>query len=135
MWVILKRKEYYRKRSYNYSKLKSDITNLIQRRSEIREMIKAKRISDKFVERIMLATTVVNDCRYCTWGHTKMALKMGITKKEINSIYYSDFEDIPEEERLAFMFAQNFAEAKNQPSMESIKSLFQYYGNERGMIL
>jgi hypothetical protein len=61
-----------------------------------------------------------------------MALKLGISQEEINSIYNSDFDSIPEEERLALMFAQNFAEAKNQPSLESIKSLVQYYGNERG---
>ena len=91
---------------------------MIQRRSLIRETVAAKRISEVFAERIMLATTAVNDRRYCTWGHTKMALKMGISQHEINSIYNSDFGDIPEEERLALMFAQNFAEAKNKPSLE-----------------
>ncbi len=105
---------------------------MILRRSMMREMMRAKRISDKFVERIMLATTAVNDCRYCTWGHTKMALKIGISQEEINSIYKSDFDDIPEEERLGLMFAQNFAETENKPSKETIHSLFQYYGKNKG---
>lgn len=105
---------------------------MIQRRSFIRETVRSKRISDKFVERIMLATTAVNDCRYYTWGNTKMALKLGISQEEINSIYNSDFDGIPQEQRLALLFAQDFAETENQPSMEAINSLFQYYGRSKG---
>ena len=36
------------------------------------------RISPALREQIMLAVTSVNDCRYCNWGHTALALRNGV---------------------------------------------------------
>ncbi len=36
------------------------------------------RISRALREQVMLAVTSVNDCRYCTWGHTALALRNGV---------------------------------------------------------
>lgn len=41
---------------------------------------RAKRIGKDFVERIMMAVTEVNGCRYCSYFHTRVALKAGIKK-------------------------------------------------------
>jgi AhpD family alkylhydroperoxidase len=36
------------------------------------------RISPALREQVMLAVTSVNDCRYCDWGHTTLALRSGV---------------------------------------------------------
>ncbi len=36
------------------------------------------RISPALREQVMLAVTSVNDCRYCNWGHTALALRHGV---------------------------------------------------------
>jgi AhpD family alkylhydroperoxidase len=36
------------------------------------------RISPALRQQIMLAVTSVNDCRYCNWGHTALALRNGV---------------------------------------------------------
>ena len=36
------------------------------------------RISRALREQVMLGVTSVNDCRYCNWGHTALALRNGV---------------------------------------------------------
>ncbi|MGZ7044570.1 MAG: carboxymuconolactone decarboxylase family protein, partial [Methanobacterium sp.] len=52
-------------------------------------MYKAKRnkeLNSKFIERIMLAVTEVNDCALCSYAHTKRALECGMSNEEIQKI-------------------------------------------------
>ncbi len=37
-------------------------------------------------EMVMLSTTSVNDCRYCSWLHTHLALQNGVDLDELNQI-------------------------------------------------
>ena len=36
------------------------------------------RTSRALREQVVLAVTSVNDCRYCNWGHTVLALRNGV---------------------------------------------------------
>jgi len=49
----------------------------------------------------MLAVTAVNGCRYCSYFHTKQALKSGITAEEIRDLLAGDVANCPQDEAVA----------------------------------
>lgn len=88
-------------------------------------------ISKAFQERIMLAVTEVNGCKYCNYFHTSLAMKEGISKAEIRAMRTGKTSDMPEDEALAFMYAQHYADTGGKPDQESRDRLGSYYGNEK----
>ena len=94
------------------------------------------RISKQFMERIMLAVTEVNGCRYCSYFHTQVSLKAGLKKEEISRALEGDFKDAPQEELATLYFAQYYAESAGKPNPEAVRCLFDAYGDKRsGAIL
>jgi AhpD family alkylhydroperoxidase len=89
-------------------------------------------ISPAFRERLMLAVTDVNNCRYCRVFHQYQASQAGITREEIREIN-SGFlpDDIPDEERTAVAYARNWAEMDSHPDQDSRRQLLECYGEER----
>ena len=85
-------------------------------------------LSHKLQERIMLAVTSVNECRYCSFFHTKMALESGCSETEIQAILDHDLSCADQEEFPALAFAQHFAESHENPSRAAVKHLVAYYG-------
>lgn len=99
-------------------------------------MLKAKRneeLSSKFIERIMLAVTEVNDCLICSYAHTKRALESGMTNEEIQKILAGVTEDVPADEVAAVMFAQHYADTRGHPTKESWQRIVETYGNSRAI--
>ena len=86
-------------------------------------------ISPPFSERIMLAVTAVNDCRYCSYGHAKRALKCGVTPEEIELLLSGDVGHVPEDEAPAILFAQHYAESGGKPDPDAARALAERYGN------
>jgi AhpD family alkylhydroperoxidase len=79
----------------------------------------------------MLAVTAVNGCRYCSYFHTKQALKSGISLEEISKLLSGDINDCPEEEALALIYAQHWAESNTHPDPEAVKKLQETYNFEK----
>ena len=70
-------------------------------------------------EKVMLATTSVNDCRYCSWVHTRAALNKGIDIEEVNQLLAGVTGNISDEkEAVAIIFAQHYAEEMTKASNE-----------------
>ena len=88
-------------------------------------------ITEQFGERIMMAVTEVNGCRYCSYFHTQVALKAGMEEKEIRETLSGDFSQAPTEELPALYFAQHYAENAGKPEPEMINQLIAVYGNEK----
>lgn len=84
-----------------------------------------------FQEKIMLAVTSVNECKYCSYFHSKMAIEHGCVDEEVNAILSKDFKCMTPEELPALAFAQHFAESHETPSKEAIRSLLKQYGFQR----
>ena len=93
------------------------------------------RISKQFMERIMLAVTEVNGCRYCSFFHTKVSLKAGLKKEEIKRALDGDFKDAPQEELGALYFAQHYAESAGKPNPETVLCLTDAYGEKKSRVL
>ena len=79
----------------------------------------------------MLAVTAVDGCRYCSYFHAKLALKDGISDKEISLLLSGDFDSCPEDEALAIAYAQHWAESDAHPDNEAVLRLQQVYGLEK----
>jgi len=79
----------------------------------------------------MLAVTAVNGCRYCSYFHAKQALKSGITTGEISKLLSGDVTNCLEEEAMAVIYAQHWAESDAHPDPEAVQGLQQAYGVEK----
>ena len=84
-------------------------------------------LSDAFRERIMLAVTEVNGCRYCQYAHAKMALDAGLSQEEIKSLSSGSFHNCPDQEVPALLYAQHWAEQNGQPDVDTREKLFDVY--------
>ena len=68
-------------------------------------------------EKVMLGVTSVNDCRWCSWLHSGIALKHGVDLAELQSLLdRSTFGAVDEREATAVLFAQHFAETRRRPT-------------------
>ena len=88
-------------------------------------------MDSQFQERIILAVTSVNDCKYCSYFHSKMAIEHGCQDEEINSILKRDFSCSDNDEIPALAFAQHFAESHEHPSAQSVAQLLNHYGKHK----
>ena len=83
-------------------------------------------------EKVVLGVTSINDCRYCEWGHTHWALANGVPLEEVNQILGFQIESLQATnpaEAAAILFAQHYAEQRDQFDSESIENLRKYYSD------
>jgi AhpD family alkylhydroperoxidase len=109
----------FKKRSYTPRSFFRDLREMLARRSEIRDTARSGRVSQAFAEKIMMAVTAVNGCRYCAYFHTRQALAEGVSQDEIARILALELDEFPPEEAVALAFAQHWAETAGQPDPEA----------------
>jgi len=93
----------------------------------IRKAMRSEVISPAFRERLMLAVTAVNECRYCAHAHSKEALKHGIGQPELEQLLLGEFEECPRREIPAILYAQLWAESDGKPPAEALDELEKHY--------
>ncbi|MFN2290412.1 MAG: carboxymuconolactone decarboxylase family protein [Anaerolineae bacterium] len=118
----------FKKRYYTPRAFWRDLRVVMAGMPGFRDTARSGRVSRAFAEKIMLAVTEVNGCRYCAYGHTRMALKEGVSPEEIEKILAAELGDFPEEEAVALAFAQHWAETAGQPDPEAERRFREYYG-------
>ena len=89
-----------------------------------------KKISKAFQNHIMLAVTEVNGCQACTWFHTKHAARMKLNEEDISSLLSGEIQNLPEEEHVALLFAQHYADTFGVYDLEEFTAVKEYYGEE-----
>jgi AhpD family alkylhydroperoxidase len=100
-----------------------------QHRGEIRQAMAL--LDAPFRERLMLAVTQVNGCRYCAHQHAKMALACGLSEDEIAQMLDGVVEQCPPEERVAVLYAQHWADTAGHPDAEARQKVLETYGEEK----
>ena len=90
-------------------------------------------ITSQFTERIMLAVTEVNDCAACSFVHTKMALETGMDSEEIQRMLSGSFDNIPQEQLQAVLFAQHYADSNGHPSEKAWEKVIAQYGESKAL--
>jgi AhpD family alkylhydroperoxidase len=81
-------------------------------------------------EKVFLGVTSINDCRYCSWGHSHWARAHGVSLEEINQILSQQIESLQARnpaEAAAILFAQHYAEQLGRFDPQAIENLRQYY--------
>ena len=122
----------FNKRTYkNPKELFSDLLFPIRNGRRLKQAKKQGLITEAFQERLMLAVTAVHSCRYCSYVHTKQALKSGISSQEICRLLSGDVANCPEEEAVAVIYAQHWAESDAHPNPEVYRKLRQTYGAKK----
>jgi len=122
----------FQKRYYDrWSVFWGDLTFLISNRDQIKRAMASPEIDPAFRERLMMAVTEVNGCRYCRTFHVGQAKQAGISMEEI-SIYLQGTipDDIPERQKLAVCYAQHWAETESQPDSDYIDQVKETYGED-----
>jgi AhpD family alkylhydroperoxidase len=90
-----------------------------------------RQINRGFTEKIMLVTTAVNGCTYCSWFHAKQALTSGIGEEEIKNMVNLQFKtDASDFETGALLYAQHYAETDRNPEEELTRRFVEYYGSK-----
>jgi len=92
-------------------------------------------IDKQFAERIFLAVTSVNGCRYCSFYHAKLALTSGLEMNLIRDLLAGDLGAVPEDEVIALVYAQHYADTEGKPVAEAVDKLLANYGEERARVI
>jgi AhpD family alkylhydroperoxidase len=126
----------FNKRTYRSLKeLLADLWFPVKNRKRLGEVTKKGLLSSAFQERLMLAVTAVNGCRYCSYFHARQALKSGVSPQEISRLLSGDNDTCPAEEATAVVYAQHWAEADAHPDPEIVRKLRQTYGVEKAEVI
>lgn len=119
----------FQRRTYRSPKeFLTDVRILLSRRKEIRGLMREGTIAPSFRERLMLAVTEVNGCRYCSYAHARAALAAGISRQEIEALAAGLFHGSPPEEVPALLYAQHWAEANAKPEASARQRVVAQYG-------
>jgi len=86
-------------------------------------------------ERLMVAAAAVYGCRFCSWLHTREALRIGVDKKELARLVAGVMEGCPEEYSIAVLYAQHWAESNAHPDPEAVHRLEETYGIEKAKLV
>lgn len=100
------------KRKFGFGEFYRILVNVPQGMITLRTNKKSGRVGAKTIERIMLAVTEVNGCAACSYAHTQMALREGMSNEEIVSLLNGNTDTVPSREAKAVMFAQHFTKTK-----------------------
>jgi AhpD family alkylhydroperoxidase len=117
-------RRYYRRPS----ELARDLCALLRDRSRIRALRTGALIDRAFQERLMLAVTEVNGCRYCAYAHARMALAAGVTRADVDALSGGDLAGSPPDQVSALLYAQHWAETGARPDPETRRHILQTYG-------
>lgn len=98
-------------------------------------MLRKRGISPAFRERLMLAVTSVYKCRFCSWVHTREALRSGMTGEDVTTLLTGTVDSCPADEAVAMLYAQHSADADAKPAPESVKRLADSYGTEKAQAI
>lgn len=118
----------FNKRSFTLSTFAASARDLFAHLDELYSALAQQRISRPLAEKIMLAVTQVNGCRYCSYAHTGMALQAGVSTVELRDLLTGEFSHIPEHELSALLFAQHYAEQADRYDAAAWLHLQETYG-------
>lgn len=121
-------KAFNRRLYRSFSDFLSDVRTLISDRDGIRAMMRG--LNPAFRERLFLAVTQVNGCRYCSYFHARQALTHGVSEEEVRALGDGLLDVCPPDELVAICYAQHWAETDARPDPEARARLLEAYGEE-----
>jgi AhpD family alkylhydroperoxidase len=121
----------FKKRTYrSLREFIQDLGFILKNRKRVRAIFRSESLSPAFPERMMLAVTQANDCRFCARFHTKAALAEGISREEVDAILNGAFKDCPSDQLAGVLYAEHWAEMLGAPEAEVRDKLIATYGQD-----
>ncbi len=120
----------FKKRIYSAAIFRNLLEDAVMHFADIRQARKLENLSKGFKERIMLAVTEVNGCKYCSYVHTQNALEEGMSEEDVQMMLSGDLSEAPAEESTALLFAQHYAESIGHPEESAYQKLLETYGEK-----
>lgn len=124
-------KNTFRKRVFTPQTLATSIAAIARDIPRLPKLLYPDAISSAFRERLFLAVTSVNKCRYCTWMHTDLAEDNGVDAAQIAALLEGNVDAEFGEEKEALIYAAHFAETERNPGKTRTARLIVKYGDER----
>ncbi len=122
----------FKRRIYgSVGEMLADLVWPVRHREKMRQAMRSGLVSPQFRERLMMAVTAVNECRYCAYFHARESERVGLETDEIRELLAGDLAHAPEEELPALLFAQHYAEQNGRPDPITRQSLETTYGPAR----
>jgi AhpD family alkylhydroperoxidase len=122
--------KFTRRTYHNVAQFWADVRSLGQNRMRIQEVMRGS-VTLVFRERLMMAVTAVNQCRYCSYYHAHEALAAGIPAEEINQLLGGSVAAYEPHEAVALLYAQHWAESDANPDPVTKRRLVDTYGADR----
>jgi len=119
--------EFNRRIYPNLSTFLSDFKAIMARRGQMKPLMRGETLEAGFRERLMLAVTAVNGCRYCSYAHARQALVAGIEEAEVKTLLSGTVEDSPARELPALLYAQHWAETRGAVAESARARLLEAY--------
>lgn len=123
------------KRKFSFYEMYRSFTFIPGALSKLIGNSKTKLVDADFIKRLELAVTEVNGCAACSYQHTAMALRQGMSNDEISSFLSGEGSYIKPEEAKAILFAQHFADTRGYPEAHTYKALVEEYGDKEARII
>jgi AhpD family alkylhydroperoxidase len=120
----------FNKRIFTLATFAASARDLFAHLDDLQTAFTRHLISRVFSEKIMLAVTQVNGCRYCSYVHVGMALQAGVSEVELRDLLAGEFKHVPENELVAVMFAQHYAAQSDRYDVAAWQRLQDTYGLE-----
>lgn len=119
----------FNQRVFDVPTLYQVMENMLDSSGDLWASHRSGQMSKAFQERIMLAVTSVNGCRYCSYFHTSLALKEGMSADEIHHLLSGEFADAPAAEAVALLFAEHYAESTGHYDAAAYQRMTDEYGD------
>jgi AhpD family alkylhydroperoxidase len=123
-------KKFNRRTYHNVSAIVVDFRTIMAKRDQMKPLMRGELIDAAFRERLMMAVTAVNGCRYCSYAHARHALVEGIDKDEIKALQGGVIESCPRDELPALLYAQYWAETQGRTELAARERLVEKYNEE-----
>jgi len=121
----------FRKRTYRDGHdLVAEFGALWRHPERLAPIVNGNGLDRHFAERLMLAVTGVNGCRYCKQAHAWKAMRDGMPSQEVAALLDGELPEVSANEAPALAFAQHYADTGGLPEGAVFERLVSTYGAE-----
>jgi AhpD family alkylhydroperoxidase len=123
-------KKFNRRTYQNLSAFVVDLKKIMSKRDQMKPLMRGELLDPAFRERLMLAVTAVNGCRYCSYAHARQALVEGINEEEIEALQDGVIVNCPRNELPALLYAQHWADKQGKTDPAARERIIEKYNEE-----
>ena len=114
----------FAKRTFDFPLLAASSIAAVQHAPALLRGLRQPATSAALREKVMLAVTSVNDCRYCSWVHTGLALQNAVDLESLQQVLdHGSFGEVTAPDAVAILYAKHFADTGRQPEAAAERAL------------